>query len=219
VPEYQIPNRMTAESTVWRFVSTRRRKKLGSVSRIFHNNPMKIRQIGFTLVELLVVVALAAILASLAVPSFRTLMVKRTVQAAADTLATDFRFARSEAVKRSTRTVICRSSDSTDCAGSAGSWSGGWIVFVDLNGDGTVDAGDDIVRVQQAMSGIATIHSDASPGGTRHTFNFEPTGWAKAADQTFNITPNGADGASFMRVACVSITGRAAIRAQGATTC
>lgn len=178
---------------------------------------MKFHQKGFTLIELLVTVTLVAVLASLAVPSFQTLLVKRSVQAAADSLVSDIRLARSEALKRSTRTTICRSTDGASCA-ATGSWSDGWLVFVDMNSNGAVDAGDDIVRVQQALERIDSIRGPnlADPVAS---IKYEPTGFAKSATQTFVFIPKGnvVDGTT--RIVCVSITGRAALRAAGATAC
>ena len=180
---------------------------------------MKLRQNGFTLIELLVTVAMVGILASLAAPSFRTLLVNRSVQAAADALVSDMRFARSEALKRSTRTSICRSTNGTGCSAVVGSWSEGWIVFVDMNANGTVDAGDDVVKVQQALPNIASIQDDSNPANTLQIFRYEPTGWAKAASQTFNITPTGSVPAGSTRLVCVSINGRPALRKQGTALC
>jgi type IV fimbrial biogenesis protein FimT len=179
---------------------------------------MKIRQIGFTLIELLFTVTLMGILASLAIPSFRTMLVKRTVLAASDTLLSDMRLARSEALKRSSRTVICRSTNGTSCAG-AGNWQVGWIVFVDLNSNGTVDAGDDLVKVQQEFPNILTIQAPGGAGSTLGSFNYEPTGWAKAATQTFVVTPSGTVPTNGTRMICVSITGRPALRVEGTTVC
>lgn len=175
---------------------------------------MKSHQSGFTLVELLITVAIVAVLASLAVPSFRTMLVKRSVQAAADTFVSDMRYARSEAIKRSARVSVCRSSTGTSCSLVGGLWKEGWIVFVDADGDGAFDAGDEIVRVQQGLTTIDSVTPDRSL-----SFIFQPTGFAKSATQTFLFTPPGSDGASFARVACVSMQGRAALRAEGETTC
>lgn len=178
---------------------------------------MKYRQSGFTLIELLVVVAIAAVLISLATPSFRSLMVKRSVQSAADALVGDLRFARSEAVKRTNTVIVCSSSNGASCLATA-SWKDGWVVFVDSNGNGAIDAGEDILRVQQVLSNIASIAS-LTPGSDLPKFTYQSLGWAKAATQTFFITPEGSAYASAARLVCVSITGRAALRAKEDTSC
>lgn len=181
---------------------------------------MKIRQSGFTLIEVLVVVAIAAILASMAVPSFRTMLVKRSVQSAAETLVSDMRFARTEALTRSARVVICSlaANSTSACAGSSGSWQNGWIVFVDMNSSGSLDAGDDVVRVQQELPNIASIQS-STPGGDLTKFTFEPAGWAKAATQSFVFTPTGTVPAGTTRLVCISIQGRPSLRSEGVSAC
>lgn len=171
------------------------------------------------MVELLITVAIVAVLASMAVPSFRTMLVKRSVDAAADTLVSDLRFARSEAVKRSSQVTVCAASNGTSCTGTGALWKDGWIVFVDFDGDGSVDAGDgdQIVRVQDVLPSIASIA--AANGSSKFQFSYQPTGWAKAATQTFIITPSGDVPAGSTRLICVSISGRAGLRPRGDTSC
>lgn len=169
------------------------------------------------MVELLITVAIVAVLASMAVPSFRTMLVKRSVDSAADTLASDLRFARSEAVKRSNRVTVCASANGTSCTGSGALWKDGWIVFVPSAANGDFTTGDEIVRVQDMLPSIASIAP--STGTTLTQFVYQPTGWAKAANQTFIITPSGGVPAGSTRLVCVSINGRAAIRSKGSSSC
>ena len=183
-----------------------------------YSNVMKIRQIGFTLIELLVVVVMMAIVASLAVPSFQSLMARRAVSAAADALIGDLRYARSEAIKRSARVSICRSANGTTCSGAAGLWKDGWIVFVDANGNGTFEAGDEIVRAQQALSSIASIVGP-TPVNDRPSFTYQPTGWAKAANQPFTFTTTGSGSSSATLLLCINNQGRPSVRPAGTTVC
>jgi type IV fimbrial biogenesis protein FimT len=88
---------------------------------------------GFTLTELIIVVAIAAILMTIAVPSFRTMSRNMTVRGAADELVANIQFARSEAL-RINQTV------SLSFNGNA------WQIFVDPNTNGVLDAGEQLLR-------------------------------------------------------------------------
>jgi type IV fimbrial biogenesis protein FimT len=92
-------------------------------------------QPGFTLVEVMAVLAMVAVVASAAMPSLQALLASVRVSSAANDLLGDLLLTRSEAIQRHGRVVACKSSDGTHCA-DLGGWQQGWIVFVDANGDG-----------------------------------------------------------------------------------
>ena len=68
-------------------------------------------QSGFTLTELLAVIAIASILAALAAPSFRDMVRDNRVTAATNTFIAHLALARSEAITRRTTVALCRSAD------------------------------------------------------------------------------------------------------------
>ena len=95
---------------------------------------------GFTLLELMVVVAILAIVATLAAPSFSEAILNGRLTSLANNFLASAQLARSEAIKRNAAVTLCRSADGAACAGS-GSWSQGWIVIV----------GGTVLRVQPAL--------------------------------------------------------------------
>lgn len=105
---------------------------------------------GFTLVELLVVVATIAVLASVAVPAVGRIIDSARLTWFANDFLSSMYLARSEAVKYQGRSCLCKSSDGSSCAVSGG-WEQGWIVFRDTDNDGTVDPGENVIHYTQAL--------------------------------------------------------------------
>lgn len=107
------------------------------------------RECGVTLIELMVTLAVAAILMTIAVPGMQTFITNNTLAGTGSDFLGILNFARSEAVKRGITVTICPSSNGTSCTGT---WSGGWLAFVDNNTNATVDASDVKLRVHPALT-------------------------------------------------------------------
>ena len=103
--------------------------------------------VGISIVELVVSLAIVAILATTGVPAFSSfIQSNRLNESSFDMLAT-INLARTEAVKRRTRVLLCRSADPTlptpSCGGSANTWTTGWLVFASGDSNSTYEAGTD----------------------------------------------------------------------------
>lgn len=94
-------------------------------------------QRGMTLVELMVALAIAAILATIGFPSMSTFIQNNRLLSQTNALLGSLNQARSHAVARGRAVTVCGSAGGADCDGS---WSTGWMTFVDEDGDGVRDA-------------------------------------------------------------------------------
>lgn len=106
--------------------------------------------IGYSLVELLVVLTLASILLSIAVPSMTGMINTQRSTSLGNSFLAGLNLARNEAIKRNARTVLCKSADGQSCTTSGG-WQQGWILFHDVNNNAQLDAGEQVIQLQGAV--------------------------------------------------------------------
>ncbi|MCG6866333.1 MAG: GspH/FimT family pseudopilin [Thiogranum sp.] len=132
------------------------------------------RENGFTLVELIVTLAIAAILMTVAVPSFMTTIKNNRLITDANRLVSSVGLARSEAIKQGRTATVCVSADQATCTGET-DWTLGWMVWVDVNGNAAFDAGEERGFAAAFPGNGVTFTSGASQ------IQFTPQGAATAA--------------------------------------
>ena len=143
------------------------------------------RQQGFTIVELMITVALIAIIAAIGIPSYQDVVASNRVVTSINELHAGLRLARVEAVKRNADVVFCATSDSASCSGT---WNDGWLIFHDADGDGVADA-DELIRVGEGVHNGYNL--TFSGGGTSITFLAR--GMTNGQSGTFKLCDSEAD--------------------------
>jgi len=112
---------------------------------------------GFTMIELLITIAISTILLAIAAPSFLSLVTGNKLVSARDNLLNSFQLTKTEAISRNDNVSICPSSNGTSCTGTT-DWSQGWIVYIDT-GTGNASTVDTIIRVVDGFENINVVHA------------------------------------------------------------
>ena len=102
---------------------------------------------GFTLLELIVVLAVGSVLLSVTVPAMTGMLRTQRSISTVNALFTSLNLARSEAIKRNARAVMCKTADGVSCT-THGGWEQGWMVFHDTNNNAARDPGEPVVQHQ-----------------------------------------------------------------------
>ncbi len=172
-------------------------------------------QRGLTVIELMVTLAILAILLGIAAPSMTRFITQWRVSHAVNALTGSLRIARTEAMARARPVVVCRVAPAapTSCLSNVGDhgYASGWIVFVNHDRDSasaySLSQGDELLLRQDALPGIADI-TPTSAG----RFIFLPNGLMRAGAVGINVDANGFDKLSTTPWArkglCISMPGR-----------
>lgn len=167
---------------------------------------------GFTLIELMVTVALVAILLAVAVPSFTTYQRNAELTSFTNTLLSGINAARGEAMKRGRYAMVVP----TDGA----NWGNGWIVFVDVDGSGAYEAANDIaILTREPAPSYLTISNAGATTAANLYLMYDASGYSRLKTGafgawTFEIKRNDVTGADLLaqtRRIKIASTGRARV--------
>lgn len=122
------------------------------------------------MIELMVGLSILAISLTIGIPSMQKLIADNRLITATNSLVASLNLARSEAVKQGVNATICTSNDQSSCTASA--WGAGWLVWVDTDNDGSLDAPGEIVRVAEARKGTIAVTAAST------TLLFDATGFS-----------------------------------------
>ncbi len=139
------------------------------------------RRAGFTIIELMVTVSVAAILMAIAIPNMRNFLRNNRLTSGVNDLLHSIQVARTEAIKRQQGSVVvCGTTD--PAAGTAAltctyDTFRGWFVFQDTNGNWQRDAGEPVIETHTLIDASVTVKPDANGD----IVSFGPSGFANPA--------------------------------------
>lgn len=138
---------------------------------------------GFTLIEFLVVTAIAALITVIAVPSFSDIIQDTRRSSTLNSLARTLNLARSEAIKRQQRLVVCKGNPKDGCD-TAREWSEGWLLFADLDNDHSDSPDEPMIWSQPELPEGNTLSFNAFP--SNNYVVYYPSGGA-SSNGTFTL--------------------------------
>ena len=134
---------------------------------------MQKHESAFTLIELMIAIAVAAVVLTLGVPGFGRVIERNQLTAHINELVSTLNLARSEAIRRNSDVTVCHSNDGATCSGVG--YEDGWIIFFDSNGDGDyADAGEELIRVNEGLPNNYTMRA-----GVLSSFDYSAKGRAQ----------------------------------------
>ncbi len=144
---------------------------------------------GVTLIEIMVALAIVAILMLVAVPGFQSMIQNNRALTLSSDFVSALNYARSEAIRRGQFVSVCPATDTDyDTCGAATQWVNGWLVFVDPDANGVLANTADRLSVHDAFAAGTVISTSSS------AITFAATGMANSGQSTFNLSATGCSG-------------------------
>lgn len=167
------------------------------------------RECGFTVLDLLITLVVAAILAGIAIPNFTTLIRSQRAVATVNELAAALNYARHTAITRNSDVTLCKSADGKQCNHALASWNAGWLIFQNLghHSPPQVGAGEPILRMHGPLAPTVRVISN------RDSFTFHPMGKRSVNGTLLYCSEDG----KHDRALIINVTGRIRLSDQPGT--
>lgn len=156
------------------------------------------RNRGFTLIELMVTVAVLAILLTIALPSFKGVIQSNRVATSTNELIATLSLARSEAIRNSRGSGVCASSAGAACDGT---WEQGLMVWGDTNGNGEFDAAEPVLR-------FLVVNPQMELSAQAGVVAFDGRGRRRGSDFAIALQPKDCESLPYRRAIGINATGQ-----------
>ncbi|MCA0392912.1 MAG: GspH/FimT family pseudopilin [Proteobacteria bacterium] len=147
---------------------------------------MNRKDAGFTLIEALITLSIAALFITLALPALDDLLQRQRTASALHQLSADFALARTRAIVGRRQVVVCPRTADDRCR-DGGDWSQGWLVFVDGDGNRQPDAAKDVLRITSLPNGNGQLQLSS----TRPFLRYQSDGRSAHSNLTVHVCATG----------------------------
>ena len=147
------------------------------------------KELGFTIIELVVTLTVAAVFITLVVPSYYNVLQNSKAATISNYFTSNIIYARSEAIKRGVTVSICPTANTAFTAcGNAANWINGWIIFVDSDANGVLASTNDRLRVREALPTGSLV------AGAPTYISFSSSGFISNGAGNFTVSAAGCNG-------------------------
>jgi type IV fimbrial biogenesis protein FimT len=140
------------------------------------------RMQGITLLEMLIALVIAAVLAGIAIPTAASAMAKARISGVAMAMTDSFLTSARVAVSTGSAVIICPAPQGAGCDDSV-EWSRGWMVYADVDGNRRYDPHDPVIQRAEALAGGLRMYSTQG----RRRVVFQSDGGNEGSNVSFTL--------------------------------